>query len=199
MFCLAAIQKLRWFSNVWQTNAKHANACSFRFWLIGSSARFDQLVTYNTLFVVVSLLSQMAAQWRMLNAGHFHLPGDCPTITQREVVDGDGCAGRQLLFHVNGKVVECRGDPKSQDWQTMLQFAGRDVTLLHAQKFPNPDYPVPCGYAQIRDHHRAKLRHISSAGSVTCLMLVTLLVFFQHSQLLSLLGDCAAWSDCAEY
>ena len=99
----------------------------------------------------------MAAQWRLLNAALFQLPGDCPTITQREVVDGDGCAGRQLLFHVNGKVVECTGDPKSQDWQTMLQFAGRDVTLLHAQKFPNPDYPVPCGYAQIRDHHRAEI------------------------------------------
>ena len=77
-------------------------------------------------------------------------------ITQSEVVDGDGRPGKKLLFHVNGKVVECRGDRLSQEWHEMLEFAGRDVTLPHAQKYPMTDL-VPIRYAEIPDHHRKRI------------------------------------------
>ena len=39
----------------------------------------------------------------------------------------------------------------------MMQYAGRDVTLFHAQKFPYLAYPVPSCYAVIQDHHRGEI------------------------------------------
>ena len=38
----------------------------------------------------------------------------------------------------------------------MLEFAGRDVTLPHAQKYPMTDL-VPIRYAEIPDHHRKRI------------------------------------------
>ena len=74
------------------------------------------------------------------------------------VVNVEGC----YIFHVNGTVVECRGNRTSQEWKDMMQYAGRDVTLFHALKLPNLAYPVPSCYAEIQDVprllHTAKLR-----------------------------------------
>ena len=39
----------------------------------------------------------------------------------------------------------------------MMQYAGRDVTLFHAQKFPNSAYPVSSCYAEIQDHHDGEI------------------------------------------
>ena len=74
---------------------------------------------------------------------------------QCQVVDGDG--RDRLLFHVNGTVVECRGIRTSQEWKDMMQYAGRDVTLFHAQKFPNSAYPVSSCYTEIQDHHGGEI------------------------------------------
>ena len=69
------------------------------------------------------------------------------------VVNVEGC----YIFHVNGTVVECRGNRTSQEWKDMMQDAGREVTLFHALKLPNLAYPVPSCYAEIQDHHRREL------------------------------------------
>ena len=74
---------------------------------------------------------------------------------QCQVVDGDG--RDRLLFHVNGTVVECRGIRTSQEWKDMMQYAGRDVTLFHAQTFPNSASPVSSGFAVIEDHHDGEI------------------------------------------
>ena len=39
----------------------------------------------------------------------------------------------------------------------MMQYAGQDVTLFQAEKFPNSACPVSCCYAEIQDHHDGKI------------------------------------------
>ena len=39
----------------------------------------------------------------------------------------------------------------------MMQYAGRDVTLFHAQTFPYSAYPVSSCYAEIQDHHDGEI------------------------------------------
>ena len=46
---------------------------------------------------------------------------------------------------MNGKGVECKGNASSEEWRTMLSFAGEEVTILYAQNH---------GYTAIEDHHR---------------------------------------------
>ena len=45
----------------------------------------------------------------------------------------------------------------SQEWKDMMQYAGQDVTLFQAEKFPNSACPVSCCYAEIQDHHDGKI------------------------------------------
>ena len=39
----------------------------------------------------------------------------------------------------------------------MMQYAGRDVTLFHAQTFPNSAYPESSCYAEIEDHQHGEI------------------------------------------
>ena len=41
--------------------------------------------------------------------------------------------------------------------ENMMQYAGRDVTLFHAQTFPYSAYPVSSCYAEIQDHHDGEI------------------------------------------
>ena len=55
---------------------------------------------------------------------------------------------------MNGKGVKCKGNEASEEWRTMLSFAGQDVTLLYAQNH---------GCTAIEDHQRKEFEaHLSN-------------------------------------
>ena len=71
------------------------------------------------------------------------MPGNVPIFTRKQVVDADGRDDPPLHFHLDGSVVECHANPTSRHWAFMMDYAGRDVTLLIAQHSVHSKYGMP--------------------------------------------------------